>query len=166
MKICFKGSERCVKFNIFRGLFQDCKKSIKARPCLLMAFNCGFSEFSQCHNLTASKSRLDAAQSLNASEKHLNTNDTWFEGLVEIVQTLDTPIVFTSFTEQESAFDLAAVHKAVKKQRLKVHIDGILKTTKNPFHDLRPLRQWYSTDQEEFYFRNGYIQAIRTTLEK
>ena len=78
----------------------------------------------------------------------------------------DTPIVFTSFTEQESNFDYAAVRNAAQQQKLKVHIERILKVTKNPFHDLRPLRQWYTRDKEEFYYRNGYIQAIRTHLEK
>lgn len=132
----------------------------------MIAFNCGFSEFSQCYNLAPSITDVNSLDHLEFDNTNINAKDTWFEGLIEILQTFDIPIVFTSFTQQEGEFDFAALQNAAQKQLLKVHIERILKIAKNPYHDLRPLRQWYTSDKEEFYYRNGYIQAIRTKLEK
>lgn len=157
--------QRLIKFNIYKGLFQDYCKYNKVRPSLIVAFNCGFSEYSQCYNLSPTVTNLNTVEPLDSEYYNVNAKDTWFQGLIEILQTFDTPIVFTSFTEQESQFDFAALQNAAIKQSLKVHISRLLKVAKNPYHDLRPLRQWYTWDQEQFYYRNGYIQAIRTKLE-
>ncbi|XP_037826753.1 uncharacterized protein LOC119614701 [Lucilia sericata] len=166
LKFNLLGKERIVRFKIFNGLFQDYCKYYQVKPSLMVAFNCGFSEFSQCYNLTPTITSLNALEPLDPPTNNINAKDTWFPGLIEILQTFDTPIVFTSFTEQESQFDFAALQNAAQKQSLKVHIDRLFKVAKNPFHDLRPLRQWYTRDKEEFYYRNGYIQAIRTRLQK
>ncbi|XP_065356761.1 uncharacterized protein LOC135951107 [Calliphora vicina] len=166
LKFTFMGTERLIKFKIYNGLFQDYCRYYKVKPSLMVAFNCGFSEFSQCYNLSPTITSLNSVEPLDLPYNNINAKDTWFQGLIEILQTFDTPIVFTSFTEQESQFDFAALQNAAVKQRLKVHIDRIFKVSKNPYHDLRPLRQWYTRDKEEFYYRNGYIQAIRTKLEQ
>ncbi|XP_023294636.1 uncharacterized protein LOC111677702 [Lucilia cuprina] len=166
IKFNFLGLERLVTFKIFKGLFQDYCKYYHVKASLMIAFNCGFSEFSQCYNLTPTITSLNALETLDVPTNSINAKDTWFPGLIEILHTFDTPIVFTSFTEQESQFDFAALQSAAQKQSLKVHIDRLFKVAKNPFHDLRPLRQWYTRDKEEFYYRNGYIQAIRTKLQK
>lgn len=78
-----------------------------------------------------------------------------------MLQTYDTPIIFTSFTKQEADFDFSALEK-VARQRLKINIERIFKTRNNPYRDIRPLRQWYVRDQESIYYRNNIIQAIRT----
>lgn len=131
----------------------------------MVSFNCGFSEFSAQYNSAPHLSNLNELESLESDYNCENVSiDTWYLGLVEILQTCDTPIIFTSFTKQEAEFDFAALQTAAEGQRLQVSIDRILKVPHNPFRDLRPLRQWYVRDQESFYYRNGYIQAIKTKL--
>lgn len=160
----FQDLQRSVKFDFFKGLFQDYCQHNSKDTHLIVAFNCGFSEHSQTANTALCLTNLNALEDFSKQDD-IQAKDTWFPGLIEILQTFDTPIVFTSFTEQESHFDYAALKNVAQQQNLKVHIERILKVTKNPFHDLRPLRQWYTRDKEEFYYRNGYIQAIRTHLE-
>ncbi|KAM7354458.1 uncharacterized protein ACRADG_006109 [Cochliomyia hominivorax] len=166
MKFKFLGQERLVKLSFYQGLFQDYCKYNPIQPNLIVAFNCGFSEFSERYNFSPKLTNLNALDTLDDDIKHVNAKDTWFEGLIEILQIFDTPIIFTSFTEQESKFDFGALQMAAHQQPLKVLIKPVLKVSKNPYHDLRPLRQWYTSDNEEFYYRNGYIQAITAKLEK
>lgn len=161
----FQGSKRLVKFNFFKVLFQDyCRHQTKDTH-LIVAFNCGFSEFSQSANTALCLPNLNPL-AVSVKQDNIKAKNTWYSGLIEILQTFHTPIVFTSFTEQEAHFDYAALKNAAQEEELKVHIAHVLKVRKNPFHDIRPLRQWYTRDKEEFYYRNGYIQAVRTQLEK
>ncbi|XP_075149790.1 uncharacterized protein LOC142223837 [Haematobia irritans] len=190
----YKDSERIVNFYCFKGLFQQYCQYYKVKAQLVIAFNCGFSEFSNCTSSSAQSSNLNThaegngiannngvaelnptselnknssvqlSSNLDQFSKLSITNDTWFRGLIEILQTFDTPIVFTSFTKQEALFDFAALLKASEGEKLKIKIERIFKLHKNPFRDLRPQRHWKEEDDEKIFYRNGYIQAIRSKL--
>lgn len=159
LNICFwlfQDTQRKVYFHCYRGLFQNYCQHFKVKPSIIVAFNCGFSEFTQNYN---SAPHITTCNSLVPLER--TPSDTWYFGLIEMLQTYDTPIIFTSFTKQEANFDFSAWEK-VSRQRLKINIERIFKTRNNPYRDIRPLRQWYVRDQESIYYRNNIIQAIRT----
>uniref|UniRef100_A0A1A9VZL8 MYND-type domain-containing protein n=1 Tax=Glossina brevipalpis TaxID=37001 RepID=A0A1A9VZL8_9MUSC len=161
----FLSQERSVYYVCYKGLFQEYVKYFRGSPSIIVSFNCGFSEYSQLFKANPSNPRiLTAENSVEAptSSAHI---DTWQGALLEMLLYFRVPIIFTSFTKQESEFDFAALQKVADTGTFQIHIDRIFKA-QNPFHDLRPLRQWQTDDDESFYYRNGYIQAIYTRLKK
>ncbi|XP_073821182.1 uncharacterized protein [Musca autumnalis] len=151
----FLGKLRKVQFHCFKGLFQDYCRLWKINPILMVAFNCGFSEFSRRYNC------LPHFQSNNSEPLNSQQQDTWSGAIGEMLP-YDCPIMFTSFTKQESQFDFAAFETAAKSLQMKIEIERVFKVSKNPYRDLRPLRQWYFGDDESIYYRNGYLQVIKT----
>lgn len=105
-----------------------------------MAFNCGFSEY------------VDENPSLS--------QDTWTNGLKALLQLTNIPIMFTSFTQLEAHDDYRILKKHISDLK---QFKTRLKLIENPYHDLRPLRNWYPNDKEQFYYRNGYIQCIEVS---
>uniref|UniRef100_A0A1I8M2G1 Uncharacterized protein n=1 Tax=Musca domestica TaxID=7370 RepID=A0A1I8M2G1_MUSDO len=150
----FLGKQRQVQYHCFTGLFQNYCRLCKVQPMLLVAFNCGFSEFSRRYNTLPHFEKA-------SHEKLSCKQDTWSGAIGDMLQ-YDCPIMFTSFTKQESQFDFAAFETVAKSQQMKIEIERLFKVSKNPFRDLRPLRQWYAGDEESIYYRNGYIQVIKT----
>ncbi|KAL9929981.1 uncharacterized protein ACN427_014397 [Glossina fuscipes fuscipes] len=169
IKYDFLGQERYVHYICYKGLFQEYVSYFKGYPSLIVAFNCGFSEYSQLFKggpATPKLPTLPAAKSCTTTPTSSTQTDAWQKGIWEMLLFFRIPIVFTSFTKLESEFDFAALRKAADIGTFKMHVERIFTVSKNPFHDLRPLRQFHSDDDEAFYFRNGYIQAIHTLLKK
>lgn len=65
--------------------------------------------------------------------------------------------MFTSFTQLEAEHDYAIVQSHISEAR---NLINRLHIVKNPYGELRPLRNWCLSDEEQFYYRNGYIQCI------
>lgn len=76
--------------------------------------------------------------------------DTWMKSLNKLINN-DAPLVLTSYTRQELEDDLKRFEFFPKKT--------ILNIQKNPFSNIRPLRDWDSKEYAPFYV-NGYIAII------
>ncbi|XP_061387404.1 uncharacterized protein LOC133322423 [Musca vetustissima] len=149
----YLGKQRNAKYHCFKGLFQDYCRLCKVQPIILAVFNCGFSEFSRRYN-NLPQFETPMAESVKYKK------DTWSDAIAEMLH-YDCPIMFTSFTRQESQFDYAILDSIVKIQQMKIDLERVFKVAKNPYRDLRPLRQWYTGDEESIYYRNGYIQVVK-----
>lgn len=102
-------------------------------PDIIVAFNCGFSEFQG------------------------TSNDTWKESIKSFLRLSNTMLLFTSYTEEEGLKDLARL-KEFTSNRMK-NFDCIIENSENPFKSLRPQRNWEENEIPIFYF-NNYISIV------
>jgi mitochondrial splicing suppressor protein 51 len=111
-------------------------ETAKKHPNLIVAYNCGFSEY--------------------AENPELNS---WPNGIGQMLQFKNIPIVFTSFTQNESTTDYNVFMQQAMK--MNVEVDFLVKNMINPYRDVRPLRNWEITSGEEIYYVNNYIHIAK-----
>lgn len=164
--------QRTVNYKSYCCLYQQFESQHKIQPSLIVAFNCGFSEYAHCNknSVEAIAETIEDCLSINAelkSTKSSSCNNTWFEGLSKLLLNFNTPIIFTSFTKLEANFDYGyLLSVAQQQQTFQIALKRLLDITKNPYRDLRPLRNWQLSNEDEIYYRNGYIQAVCSYLKR
>lgn len=99
-------------------------------PDAIIAYNCGFHEF-------------------EGEEK-----DTWPNSLSFMVQNVDIPLIFTSYTSTEAKKDMAVLRKFD-------NTEVVMPTHVNPYCSLRPIRDFTREDDCDMFFINQYISCIR-----
>lgn len=82
------------------------------------------------------------------------TDDTWPPSLALMVAD-STPLAFTSYMCHEAEQDLLAV-QMVAGPELEVVTAGL-----NPYHSLRPLRDWARENGQQLYHNNQYLTVVR-----
>lgn len=128
-----------LKINLLfkKGFYHEIIPCFQETPDLIISFNCGFSEFEK------------------------SGNNTWRKSIDSMIDFVNVPLVFSSYTKKESNFDLEVVKKRceVKDADWEELFGEFGK--RNPFRDFRPMRNWDSEDDEAVYFSNGVIQIVR-----
>uniref|UniRef100_A0A1I8PQW9 MYND-type domain-containing protein n=1 Tax=Stomoxys calcitrans TaxID=35570 RepID=A0A1I8PQW9_STOCA len=166
IKFQYKGIQRTVNFHCHKEYFQNFRQHNSMKAQLIVAFNCGFSEYSrESDSESASNCESELEQQKQLEKDDTIKSDTWYFGLLEILNSFSSLVIFTSFTKLEAGFDFAALTNVCQIQPLKVSIERVIAISQNPFRDLRPHRHWYENDHERIFYRNGYIQAITTKIE-
>lgn len=130
--------QRHLKFNLLfkKGLYHEIIPCLQGTPDAIISFNCGFSEFDKLKN------------------------NSWRKSIDSIMNFINVPLIFTSYTKKESNFDVGAIEKRCETNDVDSEIFFAEFGNTNPFRDCRPLRNWDNRD-EEIYFVNGVIQIIR-----
>lgn len=128
-----------LKLNLLfkKGFYHEIIPCLQGTPDLIISFNCGFSEFDK------------------------SNHNTWRKSLDSMIDFMDVPLVYTSYTKKESHFDMGVIGRRcdAKDVDWKEMFEEFGK--RNPFRDYRPMRNWDSVDPEEVYFANGVIQIIQ-----
>lgn len=128
-----------LKINLLfkKGFYHEIIPCFQETPDLIISFNCGFSEFEK------------------------SGNNTWRKSIDSMIDFVNVPLVFSSYTKKESHFDLEVVKKRceVKDADWEELFGEFGK--RNPFRDFRPMINWDSLDDEAIYFSNGVIQIVR-----
>lgn len=129
------------KLNLFfkKGFYHELIPFFQETPDLLISFNCGFSEFEK------------------------SENNTWRKSLDSMIDFVNVPLIFTSYTKKESYFDMEVVRKRCEVKDVDWNAVFGEFGKRNPFRDFRPMRNWDSLDEEAVYFVNGVIQIVRFT---
>lgn len=116
--------DNILKFEFIDDLYHNFVASNQyANPDLICAFNCGFHEYEG------------------------SDSDTWSESLPLFIK--DSPLIITSFTEDEADKDLAKLIKI--NENLKIQKD------ENPFSSLRPYRD---LENMGIYYNNKFLSTI------
>ncbi|XP_067625575.1 uncharacterized protein [Eurosta solidaginis] len=152
----FLDAERTVLYASYAMLFETFSRDYNVKPSLIAAFNCGFSEYAP--------DSLDERQVYHRGVEIVK-KDTWYRGILEILQTYDVPILFTSLTQIEAELDYGALLRVISKDHLPTEITPLFLVKINPYRDLRPLRNW-QTLQDQIYYRNNYIQAVVASIKQ
>ncbi|KAL3281051.1 hypothetical protein HHI36_004275 [Cryptolaemus montrouzieri] len=104
------------------------------------------------HNIVGKIDKADIIVALNSGlhEFDSSSSDTWDKSLSKLVNK-NAPLLLTAYTKNELEED-------VKRLQF-FHIKTIVNIQKNPFSNVRPIRDWDSRDNSPFYV-NGYITII------
>lgn len=128
-----------LKLNLFfkKGLYHEILPCLPETPDLIISFNCGFSEFEN------------------------SENNSWSKSLDSMIDFINIPLIFTSYTKNESHSDMEVVRKRceVKDADLEALFGDF--GERNPFRDFRPMRNYVSCDEEAIFFCNGIVQIVR-----
>ncbi|XP_036321753.1 uncharacterized protein LOC118735870 [Rhagoletis pomonella] len=158
----YMGADRTVLYTSYRMLFQEFTKETRLKPSLIAIFNCGFSE----HAPSTVAEQKEQRERTGIPGDACATKDTWSHGILEMLQTYDLPILFTSLTRLEADFDYGAILRVAQADRLETRIKRLFDVKKNPYRDLRPLRNWQNQNDDDIFYRNGYVQAVISQIAK
>lgn len=103
------------------------------KPDIIVAFNCGYNEFSKTNK------------------------DTWKASLSHVLELKDILFMFTSYTKDESIEDYRIVKELSHNNQDNIYFNKVC--YENPFRSHRPHRDWEVNDKEIFYL-NNYISII------
>lgn len=81
-------------------------------------------------------------------------DDTWPPSLALMVAD-STPLAFTSYMYHEAEQDLLAVQEVARPEL------EVVKAGLNPYHSLRPIRDWAREDGQQLYHNNQYLTVVR-----
>lgn len=113
-----------IEFKFIDDLYHNFVKSNEyKKPDVICAFNCGFHEYEN------------------------SDSDTWSESLPLLIG--NSPLIITSFTEDEADRDLAKLLKINDKLKIK--------KSENPFSSLRPYRD---LENMGIYYNNKFLSTI------
>ncbi|XP_011182083.2 uncharacterized protein LOC105212032 [Zeugodacus cucurbitae] len=152
----YLGSDRTVFYESYRMLFQEFTRINRTKPKLIVVFNCGFSE----HAPATIEEQREQSERLGIPGDSCASKDTWSGGISQIIQTYDLPIIFTSLTRVEADLDFGAIKRIASMDRLETHITRLFDVKVNPYRDIRPLRNWQRENDDDIFYRNGYIQGF------
>ncbi|XP_050321837.1 uncharacterized protein LOC126754031 [Bactrocera neohumeralis] len=155
----YKGADRTVLYVSHRMLFQDFAKTNSIKPSIICIFNCGFSE----HAPETIEEQKEQSL-LGVPGDSCASKDTWSGGILQLIKSHNTPIIFTSLTRVEADLDFCAVKRVALRNGIETRIERIFDVKVNPYRDIRPLRNWQRENDDDIFYRNGYVQGFITHL--
>ncbi|KAJ8968589.1 hypothetical protein NQ314_002255 [Rhamnusium bicolor] len=117
------------------SLYHEVVDSLKA-PDIVVTFNSGLHEF--CHN---------------------SKSDDWNGSINSLVKYPDVPLILTAYTMDEIKQDINIVKINSEK-----YVKTVLEPERNPFSNMRPIRDWETENVPVFYI-NGYIAILSAAMQ-
>merc|ERR1712076_191886 len=108
------------------------------KPDLVLAQNCGFSEF-------------------EASADCEGWTEGW-AGLDSLLQG-DCPLVFTSYTMGEARQDLARLLDTVDGE-----VDVLTRCESNPMRSHQPIRDWERDQDRDVFYSNQFLSVVKRRI--
>lgn len=127
-----------ITLQLYQEVYEQCAdESLATSPSCIVCFNCGFAE-------------LDAIP---------NRTNPWVAGLRAMIRrNRGVPIGFTSYVRSEAEMDLLVFRSIVDENDLELKV--IVDRQRNPYRDMRPLRNWDDDSGEPLFYNNGYVSIV------
>lgn len=126
---------RSISYLVHCGTYSHYLKTGSPAPDLVLAQNCGFSEF-------------------QASEDCIEWTEGW-AGLGALLQG-SAPLVFTSYTSGEAEADLARLLDIVQGE-----VEVLERCSTNTMRSHRPIRDWERDGDRDLFYSNQFLSVVR-----
>lgn len=130
---------RTVEYRVYCGTYTNyLHTDTFTKPDLVMAQNCGFSEF-------------------QASPDCEGWTEGW-AGLDSLLQG-NCPVVFTSYTLGEARQDLARLLDTVQGE-----VEVLARCESNPMRSHRPIRDWERDQDRDMFYSNQFLSVVQRRI--